>query len=267
MLCCIRRTKQVEKNDEANGKAEQDTPKTEDKAHKAATKIQASFRGHITRKKLKGEKKGEPAAATTVEGDKKKEDPKKQMSKKQQMQLCLVQRQKHMRQRRQLAVLQQPPQLMGKRPQRKTWRKQRPLRQMKRPRLVRRMPRKQEVTQVRQLKVLHLPMSSPTKKRRRNKQRHLQLKQHQRPKPRQLIVAQHQTLRKKQNSLKVSNMKRLKVMEARMLRKMPEDASSPIPAMLSPLTCGSFPIWLKAGKFSSQTVWLNLNVLGVVMAF
>uniref|UniRef100_A0A4W3HA03 Neuromodulin n=1 Tax=Callorhinchus milii TaxID=7868 RepID=A0A4W3HA03_CALMI len=47
--------------------SEQDTPKTEDKAHKAATKIQASFRGHITRKKLKGEKKGEPAAATTQE--------------------------------------------------------------------------------------------------------------------------------------------------------------------------------------------------------
>uniref|UniRef100_A0A3B4F9A3 Neuromodulin n=1 Tax=Pundamilia nyererei TaxID=303518 RepID=A0A3B4F9A3_9CICH len=29
------------------------TNKPEDKAHKAATKIQASFRGHITRKKMK----------------------------------------------------------------------------------------------------------------------------------------------------------------------------------------------------------------------
>nr|KAF6382022.1 growth associated protein 43 [Pipistrellus kuhlii] len=51
MLCCMRRTKQVEKNDE-DQKIEQDGIKPEDKAHKAATKIQASFRGHITRKKL-----------------------------------------------------------------------------------------------------------------------------------------------------------------------------------------------------------------------
>ncbi|XP_041066830.1 neuromodulin [Carcharodon carcharias] len=67
----------AEKNDEANAKAEQETTKPEDKAHKAATKIQASFRGHITRKKLKGEKKGESAAATKVEGGEKKDDAKK----------------------------------------------------------------------------------------------------------------------------------------------------------------------------------------------
>uniref|UniRef100_A0A3B5KDI4 Neuromodulin n=1 Tax=Takifugu rubripes TaxID=31033 RepID=A0A3B5KDI4_TAKRU len=50
---------QVEKNEDADQKIEQDgtTNKPEDKAHKAATKIQASFRGHITRKKMKdGEK-------------------------------------------------------------------------------------------------------------------------------------------------------------------------------------------------------------------
>lgn len=40
----------------------------------------------------------------------------------------------------------------------------------------------------------------------------------------------------------------------------------PAPTTLSPLMCGPFPVWLKAGKFSSQTVWLNLNVLGVVLA-
>ncbi|XP_028656312.1 neuromodulin [Erpetoichthys calabaricus] len=63
MLCCIRRTKQVEKNDEADQKIEQDGNKPEDKAHKAATKIQASFRGHIIRKKLKdGKKEDGPAA-------------------------------------------------------------------------------------------------------------------------------------------------------------------------------------------------------------
>uniref|UniRef100_A0A3B3ZMN1 Neuromodulin n=1 Tax=Periophthalmus magnuspinnatus TaxID=409849 RepID=A0A3B3ZMN1_9GOBI len=46
---------QVEKNEDADQKIEQDgTAKPEDnKAHKAATKIQASFRGHITRKKMK----------------------------------------------------------------------------------------------------------------------------------------------------------------------------------------------------------------------
>lgn len=60
---------QVEKNEDADQKIEQDgtTNKPEDKAHKAATKIQASFRGHITRKKMKGdeeEKDGDsPAAA------------------------------------------------------------------------------------------------------------------------------------------------------------------------------------------------------------
>uniref|UniRef100_A0A3Q3W557 Neuromodulin n=1 Tax=Mola mola TaxID=94237 RepID=A0A3Q3W557_MOLML len=45
----------VEKNEEADQKIEQDGTinKPEDKAHKAATKIQASFRGHITRKKMK----------------------------------------------------------------------------------------------------------------------------------------------------------------------------------------------------------------------
>ncbi|XP_048396728.1 neuromodulin [Stegostoma tigrinum] len=77
MLCCIRRTKQAEKNDDANAKAEQETTKPEDKAHKAATKIQASFRGHITRKKLKGEKKGESAVAIKVEDAEKKDDGKK----------------------------------------------------------------------------------------------------------------------------------------------------------------------------------------------
>lgn len=56
----------VEKNDE-DQKIEQDGIKPEDKAHKAATKIQASFRGHITRKKLKGEKKGEAAEAEVSE--------------------------------------------------------------------------------------------------------------------------------------------------------------------------------------------------------
>lgn len=59
----------MEKNEEADQKIEQDgtTNKPEDKAHKAATKIQASFRGHITRKKMKDgeeEKEGDsPAAA------------------------------------------------------------------------------------------------------------------------------------------------------------------------------------------------------------
>ncbi|KAE8621202.1 hypothetical protein XENTR_v10004721 [Xenopus tropicalis] len=57
MLCCMRRTKQVEKNEDADQKIEQDGNKPEDKAHKAATKIQASFRGHIIRKKLKVDKK------------------------------------------------------------------------------------------------------------------------------------------------------------------------------------------------------------------
>ncbi|XP_062983719.1 neuromodulin [Elgaria multicarinata webbii] len=73
MLCCMRRTKQVEKNDDIDQKIEQDGIKPEDKAHKAAIKIQASFRGHITRKKLKGEKKGD-AQTTDVEAGEKKEE-------------------------------------------------------------------------------------------------------------------------------------------------------------------------------------------------
>ncbi|XP_043929060.1 neuromodulin [Protopterus annectens] len=76
MLCCMRRTKQVEKNEDADQKIDQDTNKPEDKAHKAATKIQASFRGHITRKKLKGEKQQNGAAvgaASPVEAEGKKE--------------------------------------------------------------------------------------------------------------------------------------------------------------------------------------------------
>ncbi|XP_010386919.1 neuromodulin isoform X1 [Rhinopithecus roxellana] len=63
----------VEKNDE-DQKIEQDGIKPEDKAHKAATKIQASFRGHITRKKLKGEKKDD-AQAAEAEANKKDEAP------------------------------------------------------------------------------------------------------------------------------------------------------------------------------------------------
>nr|KAF6382023.1 growth associated protein 43 [Pipistrellus kuhlii] len=107
MLCCMRRTKQwnnpfpwvldlamtiacrvtldvaiepvfedqrVEKNDE-DQKIEQDGIKPEDKAHKAATKIQASFRGHITRKKLKGEKKGDAQAAEAEMNEKKDDAP------------------------------------------------------------------------------------------------------------------------------------------------------------------------------------------------
>lgn len=65
----------VEKNEDGDQKIEQDGIKPEDKAHKAATKIQASFRGHITRKKLKGEKKGDAPASETDAGDKKEEGP------------------------------------------------------------------------------------------------------------------------------------------------------------------------------------------------
>ncbi|KAK2091804.1 Neuromodulin [Saguinus oedipus] len=65
---------QVEKNDE-DQKIEQDGIKPEDKAHKAATKIQASFRGHITRKKLKGEKKDDVQAAEADASKKKDEAP------------------------------------------------------------------------------------------------------------------------------------------------------------------------------------------------
>ncbi|EPQ13359.1 Neuromodulin [Myotis brandtii] len=64
----------VEKNDEEQ-KIEQDGIKPEDKAHKAATKIQASFRGHITRKKLKGEKKGDAQAAEAEMNEKKDDAP------------------------------------------------------------------------------------------------------------------------------------------------------------------------------------------------
>uniref|UniRef100_A0A8C6NYL0 Neuromodulin n=1 Tax=Nothobranchius furzeri TaxID=105023 RepID=A0A8C6NYL0_NOTFU len=63
----------VEKNEDADQKIEQDgtANKPEDKAHKAATKIQASFRGHITRKKMKDgeeekEKEGDGLAAEEV---------------------------------------------------------------------------------------------------------------------------------------------------------------------------------------------------------
>uniref|UniRef100_A0A8C5SEJ4 Neuromodulin n=1 Tax=Laticauda laticaudata TaxID=8630 RepID=A0A8C5SEJ4_LATLA len=63
----------VEKNDDIDQKIEQDGIKPEDKAHKAAIKIQASFRGHITRKKLKGEKKGD-TPTIDVEGGEKKEE-------------------------------------------------------------------------------------------------------------------------------------------------------------------------------------------------
>nr|prf growth assocd protein 43 [Gallus gallus] len=75
MLCCMRRTKQVEKNEDGDQKIEQDGIKPEDKAHKAATKIQASFRGHITRKKLKGEKKADAPASESEAADKKDEGP------------------------------------------------------------------------------------------------------------------------------------------------------------------------------------------------
>ncbi|KAG5837273.1 hypothetical protein ANANG_G00237540 [Anguilla anguilla] len=75
MLCCIRRAKPVEKNEDADLKIEQDANKPEDKAHKAATKIQASFRGHIIRKKLKDEKKEDspPVQEGATEGEEKKE--------------------------------------------------------------------------------------------------------------------------------------------------------------------------------------------------
>uniref|UniRef100_A0A8C6TP80 Growth associated protein 43 n=1 Tax=Neogobius melanostomus TaxID=47308 RepID=A0A8C6TP80_9GOBI len=56
MLCCVLLVHFVEKNEDADQKIEQDgtaNKPEENKAHKAATKIQASFRGHITRKKMK----------------------------------------------------------------------------------------------------------------------------------------------------------------------------------------------------------------------
>uniref|UniRef100_A0A3B3V2S0 Neuromodulin n=1 Tax=Poecilia latipinna TaxID=48699 RepID=A0A3B3V2S0_9TELE len=75
LLTCMSLASQVEKNEDADQKIEQDgTPnKPEDKAHKAATKIQASFRGHITRKKMKDgeeEKDGDsPAAEEAANGE------------------------------------------------------------------------------------------------------------------------------------------------------------------------------------------------------
>lgn len=70
---------QVEKNEEADQEIKQDGTKPEDKAHKAATKIQASFRGHIIRKKMKDDDKEEdsPAAeakAEENEGEKKEDE-------------------------------------------------------------------------------------------------------------------------------------------------------------------------------------------------
>lgn len=70
---------QVEKTEEADQEIKQDGTKPEDKAHKAATKIQASFRGHIIRKKMKDDDKEEdsPAAdakAEENEGEKKEEE-------------------------------------------------------------------------------------------------------------------------------------------------------------------------------------------------
>nr|AAH54277.1 MGC64520 protein [Xenopus laevis] len=75
MLCCMRRTKQVEKNEDAEQKIDNDGNKPEDKAHKAATKIQASFRGHIIRKKMKGDKKDDSSeeAVENHKGDAKDE--------------------------------------------------------------------------------------------------------------------------------------------------------------------------------------------------
>uniref|UniRef100_A0A672LR45 Neuromodulin n=1 Tax=Sinocyclocheilus grahami TaxID=75366 RepID=A0A672LR45_SINGR len=57
MLLCF--WSQVEKNEEADQEIKQDGTKPEENAHKAATKIQASFRGHITRKKMKDGEKDE----------------------------------------------------------------------------------------------------------------------------------------------------------------------------------------------------------------
>ncbi|KAL0972750.1 hypothetical protein UPYG_G00194330 [Umbra pygmaea] len=69
MLCCIRRTKPVEKNEDADQEIKQDEKKPEDKAHKAATKIQASFRGHIIRKKMKDGEEEEEASPAVPEED------------------------------------------------------------------------------------------------------------------------------------------------------------------------------------------------------
>ncbi|MEE6467738.1 hypothetical protein FKM82_008039 [Ascaphus truei] len=69
----------VEKNEDADQKIDQDGNKPEDKAHKAATKIQASFRGHIIRKKMKGDKKGDENTGEPVENH--KEDAKEEVGK------------------------------------------------------------------------------------------------------------------------------------------------------------------------------------------
>ncbi|KAM4804373.1 neuromodulin-like [Urocitellus parryii] len=61
MLSCLR-TKPVGKIAE-DQKIEQDRIKPEDGAQRAATKIQARFRGYLTRKRLRGEKKGDAQAA------------------------------------------------------------------------------------------------------------------------------------------------------------------------------------------------------------
>ncbi|KAM5334895.1 neuromodulin-like [Glossophaga mutica] len=74
MLCCMRRTKQVEKNNE-DQKIKQDGIRLKDKALKAMTKFQASFCGHRIRKKLKGEKKGDAQAAEAEMSEKKEDVP------------------------------------------------------------------------------------------------------------------------------------------------------------------------------------------------
>ncbi|XP_040127073.2 neuromodulin [Ictidomys tridecemlineatus] len=61
MLSCLR-TKAVGKIAE-DQKIEQDRIKPEDRAQRAATQIQARFRGYLTRKRLRGEKKGDAQAA------------------------------------------------------------------------------------------------------------------------------------------------------------------------------------------------------------
>uniref|UniRef100_A0AAY4B5L5 Neuromodulin n=1 Tax=Denticeps clupeoides TaxID=299321 RepID=A0AAY4B5L5_9TELE len=70
---------QVEKNEDADLKIEQDGNKPEDKAHKAATKIQASFRGHIIRKKMKdGDKEEDEEKNAPAEGAAEGEEEKKE---------------------------------------------------------------------------------------------------------------------------------------------------------------------------------------------
>ncbi|XP_069492008.1 neuromodulin isoform X2 [Ambystoma mexicanum] len=81
MLCCMRRTKQVEKQDDADQKIEQDGNKPEDKAHKAATKIQASFRGHIIRKKMKGDMSDADIKANGEAVDNKEDAPQENQEK------------------------------------------------------------------------------------------------------------------------------------------------------------------------------------------